>query len=245
MSYLHLDILLRLLAAHVIVDFIIQPEKWVKHKFRYKIKSKYLYFHTFLTGMLTYIAFGSRHAFLMTIIVTISHFVLDLGKSYNKKDTISIFFLDQVLHLFVIIICWLVYTMQFKALIQNSTSQFYNFNTILVITAYIIITLPSSIIIAKLTKEWHSEVYGTKGDGSLKNVGKWIGIIERFLVLTFSIIGKYEVIGFLLAAKSVFRFNELKDTKDRKRTEYILIGTLISFTISIILGIAVNYLLIH
>ena len=107
------------------------------------------------------------------------------------------------------------------------------------------LSIPLSIIIGKLTKVWYTDVYGTNGDDSLKNAGKWIGIIERFLVLTFSIIGKYEAIGFLLAAKSVFRFNELKDPKDRKRTEYILIGTFISFAISIALGIAVKLLLKH
>lgn len=38
-----------------------------------------------------------------------------------------------------------------------------------------------------------------------------------------------EAVGFLLAAKSVFRFGDLRDDQDRKRTEYVLIGTLLSF----------------
>jgi hypothetical protein len=40
-----------------------------------------------------------------------------------------------------------------------------------------------------------------------------------------------------LAAKSVFRFGDLKESKDRKLTEYILIGTLLSFGIAIASGI--------
>ncbi|MFV0501856.1 MAG: hypothetical protein ACK5MH_09735 [Bacteroidales bacterium] len=43
-------------------------------------------------------------------------------------------------------------------------------------------------------------------------------------------------IGFLLAAKSIFRFGDLKDSKDRKLTEYILIGTLLSFAVAIATG---------
>jgi hypothetical protein len=42
-----------------------------------------------------------------------------------------------------------------------------------------------------------------------------------------------EAVGFLLAAKSVFRFGDLKDDHDRMRTEYVLIGTLLSFGIAI------------
>ncbi len=89
---------------------------------------------------------------------------------------------------------------------------------------------------------WPVSLKNNDNDDSLKDAGKWIGIIERILVLTFTLAGKYEAIGFLLAAKSVFRFGDLKEAKDRKRTEYILIGTLLSFTISIMLGLIINYL---
>jgi hypothetical protein len=44
----------------------------------------------------------------------------------------------------------------------------------------------------------------------------------------------WEGIGFLLAAKSIFRFGDLKDKQDIKLTEYILIGTLLSFGIGIL-----------
>jgi len=62
-------------------------------------------------------------------------------------------------------------------------------------------------------------------------------MIERILMLTFVITGKFDAIGFLLAAKSVFRFGDLSNRKDRMRTENILTGTLLSFSISIITGL--------
>lgn len=54
-------------------------------------------------------------------------------------------------------------------------------------------------------------------------------------------IGVYEAIGFILAAKSIFRFGELKEAADIKKTEYIMIGTLLSFTIAIIDGLVIQY----
>lgn len=107
--------------------------------------------------------------------------------------------------------------------------------------SYLIVTIPASIFIAKITSRW--------GDGienpfeSLENAGKWIGIIERILILTFIILNQFEAIGFLLAAKSVFRFGDLKNGREQKKTEYIMIGTLLSFTVSIVVGISLSLII--
>ena len=66
-------------------------------------------------------------------------------------------------------------------------------------------------------------------------------MLERLFVFSFVILGKWEAIGFLLAAKSVFRFGDLRKAKDRKLTEYILIGTLLSFGISIGVGLLTQW----
>lgn len=63
-----------------------------------------------------------------------------------------------------------------------------------------------------------------------------IGYLERVLIMTFMLVGCMEGIGFLLAAKSIFRFGELTKAKEVKITEYVMIGTLSSFTIAILLG---------
>lgn len=67
----------------------------------------------------------------------------------------------------------------------------------------------------------------------LPHAGEWIGYIERVLILTFVITGNVEAVGFLLAAKSVFRFGDLNKAKEIKTTEYVLLGTLVSFTIAL------------
>jgi len=45
----------------------------------------------------------------------------------------------------------------------------------------------------------------------------------------------------LIAAKSVFRFGDLSRAKDRKLTEYILIGTFLSFGLAIAIGLGYLY----
>lgn len=90
----------------------------------------------------------------------------------------------------------------------------------------------------ELMSNW-SNALNDSNDESLNNAGKYIGILERLFVFIFIVTGNWESIGFLLAAKSVFRFGDLKESKDRKLTEYILIGTLLSFGIAIATGMLV------
>jgi hypothetical protein len=107
---------------------------------------------------------------------------------------------------------------------------------LLLITAVYFLTQPGSAIIRAFISRWspdspdHSML-------SLENAGKYIGILERLLVFLFVMIDHWEAIGFLLAAKSVFRFGDLRESKDRKLTEYVLIGTLLSFGIAMLTGI--------
>jgi hypothetical protein len=76
----------------------------------------------------------------------------------------------------------------------------------------------------------------------LQSAGQYIGIFERLLVFVFMITNEWQAVGFLLAAKSVFRFGNLQEAKDRKLTEYILIGTLLSFGIAILTGMGYQYI---
>ena len=106
--------------------------------------------------------------------------------------------------------------------------------------AYILMLKPSSILLGLFLDKWTPASPNTQ---SLPNAGQWIGYIERVLILTFVLIGSMEGVGFLLAAKSVFRFGELNKAKEIRTTEYVLIGTLASFTIAILAGIAVSRVL--
>ena len=55
------------------------------------------------------------------------------------------------------------------------------------------------------------------------------------------LLNQLAAIGFLIAAKSILRYGD-KDSKGaRKQTEYVLIGTLLSFTMAIIIGLLVRF----
>lgn len=90
-----------------------------------------------------------------------------------------------------------------------------------------------------LISKWKPE---EKTNDALKNAGSYIGMLERLFIFGFVIINFWEGIGVLLAAKSVFRFGDLSRAKDRNLTEYILIGTLLSFGLAILIALEYKYL---
>jgi hypothetical protein len=77
----------------------------------------------------------------------------------------------------------------------------------------------------------------------LENGGRVIGYLERLLIYVFILSGQFAGVGFLVAAKSIFRFGELKDSENRKQAEYIIIGTFISFLVGIVVSLGVQALL--
>ena len=70
--------------------------------------------------------------------------------------------------------------------------------------------------------------------------GKWTGYIERVPILTLVLTNNTEAVGFLLAAKSVFRFGDLNKAKEIKITEYVLLGTFASFSFTLLVALVLN-----
>lgn len=169
---------------------------------------------------------------------------IDLGKVYLKSDTVWIFLLDQFCHLITLIIAWSFFTDQLDSWVSWGTNLYADQKILVLIAGYLIVTLPTSKVILSLINKWSLQNDANQNlDESLKGGGKIIGILERVLIFTFVCLNQYEAIGFLLAAKSVFRFGDLTQAKDQRRTEYILIGTLLSFSLAIFIGIAVKKIL--
>ncbi|WP_289063587.1 DUF3307 domain-containing protein [uncultured Zobellia sp.] len=222
----------KLLLAHLIGDFLLQPNRWVVHKEANKEKSKYLYAHVLLHFALTMLLVWDLNFWKIALVIMVSHCVIDLLKLYltPKFRLKSIpFFIDQVLHVTVLYCC--VY---YGNLTEHTVALFQGLDWPLV-TALVFVSSPAAIIMGKLLEAMSDKI--ELDHKSLPNAGKYIGIIERLFVLMFIIMGRWEAIGLLIGAKSVFRFNDLKESNNRKLTEYILIGTLLSFGLAVITGI--------
>ncbi|MFD1095847.1 DUF3307 domain-containing protein [Salegentibacter chungangensis] len=235
-------ILLQLLLAHILTDFVLQPAKWVNHKRASKAASVYLYIHSLLAGLLTLLILWDFRFWPVALVISISHYFIDLWKILGKKDNLKIFLLDQALHLIVIFIAWLYIIKGFGEVLPVVESIFKSPVILAISIAYLLVIFPVGFLIGKATKRWHYELDSTNVEGSLEAAGRYIGIFERVLVLTFILTGNFSAIGFLIAAKSILRFSDKSDTGARKQTEYVLIGTLMSFAVTIIIGLLIRHI---
>lgn len=232
---------LKLLLAHFIGDFMLQPSHWVDDKLEKKWKSKYLYWHIGVHLFVLLVLLQFQHIGMVAIII-ITHYLIDLGKlSFtNEKNYRWLFVLDQVLHLLVITgVIYLLtpFHLDFQYLFIEKN--------LLLITFLVFVTYVSGILMRMLLAPYIAEIL--KADdpaegGSLKNAGKYIGMLERLFVFGFILTDQWAAIGLLITAKSVFRFGDLNKGKNRKLTEYVLIGTLLSFGLAILSGVAYSYL---
>lgn len=233
-------IFVKLLLAHLLGDFLLQPTSWVLDKESKKHKSIYLYIHTAIHGILAWILVGEMAFGWFAMVLALLHGCIDFLKLYFQKPKTkrNWFVADQTLHLVVIVLIISFY--------KNLTIDFEVFNNAfwIITTGILFLTKPTSIILKNVISIWTPENV-SENDTSLQNAGNYIGILERLLIFCFLITNHFEAIGFLLAAKSIFRFGDLKEATDRKLTEYVLIGTLLSFGIAILVGLLAQYLVLH
>ncbi|MEC9482269.1 MAG: DUF3307 domain-containing protein [Halomonas sp.] len=235
--------LLALILAHLAGDFLLQGKRWVYSKQQRGYRSPAIYLHAGVHAALslaTLVAFrySWSEALFATLAIGITHLGIDIAKSH-LPDRLRYFLIDQALHLSVLVVVWLWLSRPWLELAALGKWLLHP-ETLLTLLVYTLITRPLSILIARIMQRWSAQV---DNRGTLADAGARIGILERFLVLTFVLAGEWTPIGFLLAAKSVLRFGDLREDRDRKLTEYVLLGTMLSFAMTLMLGLALRQLL--
>lgn len=239
---------LLLLLGHVLGDFYLQTKGMAEMKEK---NIKWVLLHSlcyFAAMILIGLPILSYKIILVIILASILHLIIDtfkyiylsvITKKCKKTKVIErdTFFLDQLLHLFslifitygilindVVIREWKVVE-EFFSIVDISEVQILQW-----ILALLIIHKPANIAIQKLLlvyKPINKDV-DVKTDN---NAGRFIGAIERIIMLIFLAIGQYSAIGLVLTAKSIARYDRISKEKDF--AEYYLLGTLISTVVVI------------
>jgi hypothetical protein len=231
-------LLMKWICAHLIGDYLLQSAAMVRHKKRLKEKSWMLHMHCLFHGVLIYLFTAKWNSVWIPIVVAVSHFLIDWWK-LNRPDKTSYFVIDQLLHIGVLVLLYVVTQMETEAFIDSFTYWWNNEKLWAIAMGYLMLLWPLSFLIGYLTQRWRNDIGEQleRSKESLAEAGKWIGMFERILIFTFVITNQYAGVGLLIAAKSILRFNETRKESGRKEAEYILIGTLISFAFAILTGL--------
>ena len=253
-TYEQSSIIIRLLIAHCLTDFLFQPDYWIAEKRKNIWRSKHLFYHGLLTGGVAWLLVPQLHIWWAILALIITHTITDgvkLSAERKNGSKLSFFLADQCVHLIVILSLWLWIINGWGQMFKLLNTYLPDYRILLRVLGYLLMIGPVGYIIQFLTRRW---LYELDPDDSLKQAGKWIGILERVLTLTFVFISQFGAIGFLITAKSILRVIDkpdkpageptlIKPFSSRKRTEYVLIGTFLSFTFAILTGLVINWLL--
>lgn len=231
-----LILFLKLLLAHILGDFVLFPTSWVEKR---RDNVWYLLLHVLVHAVVLCLLFiNELHTYYLLIsFVVVGHLGIDSFKIWLEKrfafKPIVLFVFDQLLHLILIG----AVVMQLFGISFDYFKTLYTVKNLIYLIAFLLITVVSPIFLKVFFSKWNSENdLVTKKRESLLDAGLLIGIMERLIIVLFIQVGFLSGIGFLLAAKSIFRFGDLTNAKDTKFTEYILVGTLASFLIAIVIG---------
>ena len=237
---LDLKLALALVTAHLLADFVLQSDKDVQNKKKPVVLGK----HALIVAALSYLLAGNWQAWHVPALIGLTHFLIDRVKAGLKQNGLGVFLLDQAAHLLVIAaVVWLSST-QFPV-----TSEWVKLwdaaftRALVVVSGLILTTHVGGVVVGIAVRPYLGDLTKPPGQENksiiapsneaqrgLMKGGRLIGQLERGLIFFLVMIGKPEAVAFLIAAKSIFRFGELKDRENRAEAEYITIGTLMSFT---------------
>ncbi len=219
-----------LVAAHVIGDFLLQPDWMVRQKKSFPC----LCLHAVIHAILVYLFLQNWTAWLLPLAVLIAHPTIDFLKNTISEDNAKGFAYDQGMHVTALLLIVWIFQVHGSLLAFDGSA----YELIVLVAGFIATVRGAGFLLAKLTTEI-KEKNELELDG-LENGGAWIGSLERCLIFIFVIIGHPAGIGFLVAAKSILRFEE---AKKQKLAEYVLIGTLLSFSLGTAFAAATKWAL--
>lgn len=229
-----IETLVALFFAHVLADYVFQTNKMVARKG----EILFLLYHGIVVLGTAIIATGSIAG--PVFVLAALHILTDWIKT-QFKDGINAHISDQLIHLVTLLGVAGFAPYLWHTGIWGAAPHFVP-HILLLLAGAIYVTRAGGFAIGILMAP-----YGPAfSKDSLPGGGKTIGLLERGLIYVLVLAGLPIGIGFLVAAKSVLRFETAKEgdlAENRKRSEYVIIGTLASFGWAILVSLAILLLL--
>jgi hypothetical protein len=106
---------------------------------------------------------------------------------------------------------------------------------------YVAVVIGGGRVVQWVTRSFLARVSDASLRPGLPLAGRYIGWLERFLIVTFVALDYGEAVGFLLAAKALVRYPEIQEDRKGHFAEYFLVGTLTSVGLAILGGIILKH----
>lgn len=205
-----------LLLAHTLADFVFQTRYLAENKRRLPV----LLLHGAVVLGLAQAALGRVDAWEL-LALALLHIATDWLKSRLPAPGLAAFLADQATHLAAIAALAVLRPGLWAAGLWAGLD---GLPALMALAAgAILATRAGGFAVGLLMRPWA----GDDLPRGLTNGGALIGLLERGLIFLLVMVGQPAGVGFLVAAKSVLRFETT--SRDQRAGEYVIIGTLASF----------------
>lgn len=245
-------IFLSLLIAHLLGDFVLQRTAvidgkrqghwlaWIEHGGVHLICMAVVWLLLSPLPLL-----DARVGIAFPVIIA-THLLADWVKvNWGRAYPLTAFIADQVFHLLILLAAalWLAGgSSTLEPMLEWWREHQVRIG--LITAAYLVAVFGCGWLNRHLLDSLNPEPGNETDDGAsagLARAGLRIGWLERFLMLSAFLAQAWAALGLVLAAKSIFRFEDIR--KGRQHAEYFLIGTLISVAEVVVVGVVLLVLL--
>lgn len=230
-----------LLLAHVLADYVFQTNRMVVNKRQPMVLGVHVLIVALSAALLTGAHPGRPDALLAIGFLAGLHLVTDLVK-LRFGDEIGPYLADQAVHLLtLLVIAAMVPALWaegfWPAILPDPLGQWAPV-AMAIAGGFIFAVRAGGFAMGKLLRPYQS-VWGTDKvleaqPAGLEGASQRIGELERGLAFLLILAGHPTGVAFLIAAKSLLRFNA--SSSDRRIAEYVIIGTLSSVGWAMITG---------
>lgn len=233
-----------LLLGHVLGDFVFQTDELAENKHRLVPLLSHVGI-VIVVHAVAFIPLLSRQTVLVVGFVGVFHLLIDaVSARVRRRETTSasLFLGDQMAHLLVILVGWSLMDSSAWTVAPVVTAlggvdrlPWSEMTTgALYVSAFVFAHEGGNTIVRGVLPE-----EGPESEGDDLEAGSLIGSLERWIILLLGLAGRWESVALVVAAKSIARFEELKQ---RAFAEYFLVGTLASVLVAMVLAVLVSVL---
>lgn len=222
-----------LVLGHAMADFVVQTDKLVDRKRSRRGLADHG-FQVALVHVLIVAPFATLGTVVAILVLALGHVIIDQAKIVaepNVRWKATVFIVDQAAHVTLLVATWWV-VVAFdwwlpRSLPVPSASVT---GAAVLATLYAVAWNGGAGIVRELLRSRGGAEVDTPN-----RMGKLIGCLERWIVVTLVLLSQWAAIAFVFAAKSIAR---IKQIEDREFAEYYLVGTLASFVVGTAIGLA-------
>ncbi len=194
---------------------------------------------------------GATLDFRLSIVLALCYSLILLAtyllttKYFKKPGAWSA--IEAMLMTIAAVMVWSGFAPGLEKLIAAAISMMLDYKASLIFLGYLIMLWPTSKVVKysllginRSAAPTTQESPLSKSEPDAERGGRMIGMFERIIIFTLVLLNEYAAIGFLITGKSIIRFAQ---QKEQIRSEYVLVGTMVSYAIAIVTGVGINTLL--